>query len=82
MIDPATGWIEIRTVPSARADLVSNIVELVWITMYPLPSKVIVERGNEFSAEFETMIQANYGITVKPITSRNPQANSILERVH
>ena len=28
------------------------------------------------------MIQADYGITVKPITSRKPQANSILERVH
>ena len=28
------------------------------------------------------MIQANYEITVKPVTSRNPQANSILERVH
>ena len=48
MIDPATGWIEICTVPSARADLVSNIVELAWLTRYPLPSKVIVHRGNEF----------------------------------
>ena len=28
------------------------------------------------------MIQANHGIIVKPITSRNPQANSILERIH
>ena len=28
------------------------------------------------------MIQFNYNITVKAITSRNPQANSILERVH
>ena len=28
MIDPATGWIEIRTVPSASADLVSNQVDL------------------------------------------------------
>ena len=28
------------------------------------------------------MIQADCGITVKPITSRNPQDNSILERVH
>ena len=26
------------------------------------------------------MIQTDYGITVKPITSRNPQATSILER--
>ena len=40
MIDPATGWIEIRIVPSARADLVSNIVELAWLTRYPLPSRV------------------------------------------
>ena len=28
------------------------------------------------------MIQAEYSITVKPITSRNPQAYSILERAH
>ena len=82
MIDPASGWIEICMVPSACADLVSNIVELAWLTRYPLPSKVIVDHGNEFLVEFETMIQADDGITVKPITSRNPQANSILERVH
>ena len=37
MIDRATGWIEIRTVPSACADLVSNIVELACLTRYPLP---------------------------------------------
>ena len=30
MIDPATGWIEIPTVPLARADLVANRVELAW----------------------------------------------------
>ena len=82
MIDPATGWIEIRTVPSARADLVANQVELAWLTRYPLPNKVIVDRGNEFLAEFREMIINDYGITVKPITSRNPQANAILERVH
>ena len=82
MIDPATGWIEIRTVPSARADLVANQVELAWLTRYPLPNKVIVDRGNEFLAEFREMITNDYGITVKPITSRNPQANAILERVH
>ena len=33
-------------------------------------------------AVFKTMIQANCSITVKPITSRNPHAKSILERVH
>ena len=52
MIDPTTGWIEIHTIPSARADLVANQVELSWLTYYPLPNKVIVDRGNEFLAKF------------------------------
>ena len=82
MIDPATGWMEIRTVPSALVDLISNIVEVIWLTRYQRPQKVMVDRGNEFLAEFKTLIQADYGITVKHITSGNPQANSILERVH
>ena len=82
IIDPATGWIEIRTVLSARADLVSNIVELAWLTRYPLPSKVIVDCGKKFLSEFKPMIQVDYSITLKPITSKNPQANSILERLH
>ena len=82
MIDPATGWIEICTVPLTRADLVCNIVQLAWLTRCSLPSKVIVDHGNEFLAEFKTMIQADYSITVNHITSRNPQANFILERVH
>ena len=82
MIDPATDWIEIHTIPSTCAELVSNVVELAWLTRYPLPSNVIVDRGNEFLAELKTIIQANYGIIVKPITLINPKANSILERFH
>ena len=82
MIDPATGYIEICTVPSTCAYLVSIIVELVWLIRYPLPSKVIVDRGNVFLAEFKTMIKAKYGIAVKVIISRKLQTNSILKRVH
>ena len=37
---------------------------------------------NEFLAEFGEIIINDYGITVKSITSRNTQANAILERVH
>ena len=28
------------------------------------------------------MIQEDYGIKTKPISTRNPQANAIVERVH
>ena len=76
MIHPATGWIEIRTVPSARADLVANQVELAWLTHYSLPNKVIVDRGNEFLAKFSEMTINDYGITVNqlpPVTPKQMQ---------
>ena len=71
MIDETTGWIEIGTAPSARADLVSNQVELAWLICYPLPNKVIVDSGNEFLAEFREIRINDYSITVKPIAFRN-----------
>ena len=83
MIDPATGWFEIKQVPGTkRADVVANIIEQVWLNRYPWPQKVILDRGTEFMAEFSKMIQDDYGIKKKPITKRNPQANAIVERVH
>eukprot|EP00957_Ditylum_brightwellii_P028228 2131943-Ditylum_brightwellii.AAC.1 len=33
-------------------------------------------------AEFAEMIASGYGVKKKPITTRNPQANSIIERIH
>ena len=82
MIDLSTGWTEIRIVPSVRTDLVANPGELSWLTRYPLPNKVIVDWGNEFVAKFREMITNDYNKMVIPITSRNFQANAILERVH
>ena len=59
MIDPATNWIDICSVPEAKADLVANQVKLAWLTRYPLPNKITVERVKELLAEFKTMM-ANY----------------------
>ena len=83
MIDPATGWFEIKEVPGTkRADIVANVVEQAWLNRYPWPQEVILDRGTEFMAEFSAMIQNDYGVKKKPITKRNPQANAIVERVH
>ena len=83
MIDPATGWFEIKDVPGTkRADVVANIVEQTWLNRYPWPQRVILDRGTEFMAEFSQMVQEEYGVKKKPITKRNPQANAIVERVH
>jgi transposase InsO family protein len=83
MIDPATGWFEIHEYDDKRAITVANIVEQEWFARYPWPTQIIFDRGNEFMGQdFKDMIKNDYGIKGKPITTRNPQANAIVERVH
>ena len=47
------------------------------MTSFPLPSKI-----NEFLARFREIIRNKYSTNETPITSRNSQANVILEKVH
>jgi transposase InsO family protein len=82
MIDPATGWFEIAEIPNKRADEVSNILEQAWLVRYPWPTKVVMDRGREFMGEVRDMLKDDYGIVRKPITTRNPQANAMVERAH
>ena len=65
MIDPATSWI----VPDARADLVANQVELVWLTRYPLPNKIMVNRGKELLVKFESMMSNDNKLPCSPIST-------------
>ena len=82
MIDPATGWFEIAAIPNKQADTVANAVETTWLTRYPWPKKIIYDKGKEFMAEFASMVKNDYGIMRRGTTTRNPQANAVLERVH
>ena len=81
MIDPATGWFEMREIKTKSADSVANVLEQAWLTRYPWPTRMIFDRGSEFKAELCQTIKNDYGVKVKPITTRNPQANAIVESV-
>jgi len=82
MIDPATGWFEICQINDKKAITVANITEQEWFCRYPWPTIVTYDRGGEFIGEdFQAMIK-QFGVKKKPITTRNPQANAIVERVH
>ena len=61
---------------AVSADLVANQQELAYLTRYPLPNKITIDRGKE------GMMENDYGIMYSPISGRNPQANTIVERVH
>ena len=82
MIDPVTGWFEIVEIPAKTADEVAICLEQTWLTRYPWPAEVIMDRGKEFRAEVEKMLKDEYGLRRKFITTRNPQANSMVERAH
>ena len=71
MIVPAIGWIEVHSVPVTRTDLVANQVELAWLTRYPLPDKITVDRGKEFLAELKPMMANDYGIPCNSISVSN-----------
>jgi transposase InsO family protein len=51
------------------------------LARYPLPQFIVFDNGGKFKREFKQMCN-NYGIIAKPTTSHNPQANSIIERIH
>jgi transposase InsO family protein len=81
MIDPATGWFEIVKVPTKQADYIANLLEFNWLSCYPWPTEIHIDRGSEFAAEVSAALNKEFGIKRKLITTRNPQSNSIIERI-
>jgi hypothetical protein len=81
MIDPATGWFEIKQYDDKKSITVANMVEQEWLTRYPRPSLITLDCGSEFiGQDFCDMCVNDYGIKRKVISTRNPQVNAIVER--
>ena len=53
-----------------------------WLSRYPWPTQITYDQGTEFMAEFAEMVKNDYGIKQRPATTRNPQGNSVIERIH
>ena len=61
--------------------MISTLVNKTWFSRYPRCRNIIYDNGSEFKLHFEALCDS-YGIKRKPTSVKNPQANSILERVH
>ena len=68
--------------PNKTAAEIADSTKKSWFTRYPLPQQILIDRGSEFMAEFTKMCQNDYGMKRKPKTTRNPQSNAIIERIH
>jgi len=61
---------------------VSNKFYSLWLPRYPRPLRCIHDNGTEFTAPpFQHLLQ-HYGIQSVTTTVKNPQANSVIERMH
>ena len=60
---------------------VSCLIKKTWFCQYPRPKYIIYDNGSKFKAFFEKLCDT-YPVQHKPTTIKNPQANSILKRIH
>ncbi|OWY96613.1 Pol Polyprotein [Phytophthora megakarya] len=81
MIDTSTRLVEIQPVDDASSDDAAFVFDRFWLCRYPRPMRVIYDQGTEFKKEFFELLDS-YGIHAVPTTTRNPQANGVIERLH
>jgi Integrase core domain. len=81
-IDPFIGLCELSPIKNPTCAHVGTTFHNCWLCRYPTPTRCIHDNGPEFTAqEFQDVLRY-YGIKDVPTTSRNPQANAIVERAH
>lgn len=82
IIDPVTNLTELVRVSNKTSAHVASKFEQTWLARYPFPKNVIHDNGGEFTGwEFQRLLE-RLNIKDVPITSKNPQSNAIVERMH
>ena len=60
---------------------VSRLFNMTWLSRYPRAKYIIFDNGSEFKLHFRELCES-YALKAKTTSVKNPQANSILERIH
>jgi len=80
--DACLGWVEFLVMKNKTAKHTAHLFDINWLCRYPRPRRVIYDNGSEFIGfEFQELLES-YGIEPQPTTVKNPQANSVIERLH
>jgi transposase InsO family protein len=82
IIDMVTNLVEVVRIDNKSAAHVAMHFENTWLSRYPRPMNVIHDQGGEFiGADFQRRLEV-HEIATRPISAKNPQANSVCERMH
>ena len=83
MIDPASSWFEAVPLKDKTSGTVAAAFDDTWLSRHPRPQCIVFDCASENKSVFrETLINYGLGPGMKTITSHNPQANSMIERIH
>jgi hypothetical protein len=81
-IDTVSNLVEVVRIENKSAAHVGMMFENLWLSRYPKPERCVHDNGGEFiGADFIRML-TRCGVKDVPTTIKNPQANSICERMH
>ena len=72
--------IEVEIIDKTSAT-VSHLLNKYWFSRYPRPKYLVCDNGSEFELHLKDLCK-QYQVKRKPTTSKNPQANAIIERIH
>ena len=78
IMDTTTNLLEIVRIDNKTSRNITQMFTNNWLARYPWPAQIIHDNGGEFIGhEFQNMMRT-LGITSKPTTVKNPQANAIV----
>jgi len=81
-IDTVTNLVEIVLIDKKTSEHITARFAQSWMARYPWPKRCVHDNGGEFVGwEFQQFLD-KCNVKDVPTTSRNPQANSICERMH
>lgn len=81
-IDTATNLVELIRIDNKTSAHIRDKFKQSWLTRYPRPARVVHDKGGEFVGwEFQRLLRS-MAIKDATSTSKNPQSNSICERMH
>lgn len=82
MVDLGSSWSKLAWIATALATAMEITFDKQWLCRYPHPKVCNHNNGNEFLGwEFQGML-TSYSIKNRPITVKNPTADTIVERIH
>ena len=81
-IDTASNLVELIRIDNKTSSHVRSKFEQAWLARYPRPTRCVHDKGGEFVGSSFQWLLSMFAVKDVQTTSKNPQANSICERMH